>query len=136
MRIERTIVFAISMAIIFLLFLLVGHFPGILKMNWDYMISGDPAWRWVVNILVAVAVAAFIYHLTQRFWPKLLGAISFFLAVILIESFAWHGKEAIEIIKSTDLFVGRKGAIFMAIIALLAFIVNVIIYDSEEAEGG
>ena len=53
-----------------------------------------------------------------------------------MESFAWHGKEAIEIIKSVDLFVGRKGAIFMAIIALLAFIVNVIIYDSEEEEGG
>ena len=136
MRIERTIVFAISMAIIFALFLLVGHFPGILKMNWDYMISGDPAWRWVVNIIVAAVAAAFIYYLTQRFWPKLSATIVFFLVIILMESFAWHGKEAIEIIKSTDLFVGRKGSIFMAIIALLAFIVNVIIYDSEGSEGG
>ena len=131
---ERTVVFVITMAIIFLLFLLVGHFPGIISMNWRYLISGDPAWRWVVNIFVAAVVAALIYYFNQILWPKTVAIICFFLGIIIMESFAWHTKEALDIIKATEIFVDHKGSICMAIIALIAFIINGIIFDSQSEE--
>ena len=128
---ERTVVFVITMAIIFLLFLLVGHFPGIISMNWRYLISGDPAWRWVVNIFVAAVVAALIYYFNQILWPKTVAIICFFLGIIIMESFAWHTKEALDIIKATDTFADLYLLICMAIITSMAFIMNGMICNSQ-----
>lgn len=140
MRIKRTVVFVVCMAILFSLILLAGRFPSIIKMDWNYMIQGDPAWRWVVNIIVAAIVAIIINACFEKFRvQKLFAIIAFLLTIILMESFAWHAQETIEIIKSTTIFVGIKGVIWTAVAAFISFIINVGLYDGEyeeEEDGG
>ena len=136
MRIKRTLVFIVEMALIFILFLLAGRLPAVVKMNWDYMIVGDPAWRWVVNIIVATLVTIIVSLASKKSrFRVLFSIVGFVLALILMESFAWHAQETIAIIKGTTIFSGIKGVLFTALSAIIAFILHLNRYTWDDGSG-
>ena len=125
-RVKATGLFIIEMAIIFIIILLAGRFPAIVKQAWGYMISGDPAWYWVINIVAATIVAAIVGHSARRLKIQWVLAVIVFVFVLLgVESFAWHRAESLELIKSTTMLSSFRGLIALAVSAVIAFIIHV-----------
>ena len=106
--------------------MLCGRFPAIVKQAWGYLISGDPAWYWVVNIIVATIVAVVVNYSAQKLRiQKFLAIVVFVFALLAMESFAWHGAESIELIKNTTVTTGFRGVIATAVSAIISFIIHV-----------
>ena len=125
-RVKATGLFIIEMAIIFIIILLAGRFPAIVKQAWEYMISGDPAWYWVINIVAATIVAAIVGHSARRLKIQWVLAVIVFVFVLLgVESFAWHRAESLELIKSTTMLSSFRGLIALTVSAVIAFIIHV-----------
>lgn len=133
MRVRATLAFILEMVLFFGLFLLCGRLPAIVKMDWSYMISGDPAWRWVINIIVATVVALIVNQISHRLRAHgVLAVIAFLIVLTFFEAFAWHSAETIEIIKGTKFFSAYVGVIWAAVSAVIAFIIHLSRYSFDD----
>ena len=123
---KATFLFILEMTIIFIIILLAGRFPAIVKQAWDNMMKVDPAWYWVINIAAASVVAFIVYCSAKRLRIRHVLAIIVFVFVLLgVESFAWHSAESLALIKNTSVTSGFRGVIATAVSAVIAFIIHV-----------